>query len=115
MLAEHDELRNTNAEIQRAVHEYLAGSDNLETSAVIQNHGNHFITVLRDHINKEDNILFPLADRVIPIEEHDAILAGFETVEHEDTGEGVHEKYLALAQELAREADRPFEQTPVLG
>jgi hypothetical protein len=27
---------------------------------------------------------------------------GFEHVEHEETGEGVHEKYLALAESLER-------------
>jgi hypothetical protein len=30
---------------------------------------------------------------------------GFEKVEHEETSEGVHEKYLALAQSLARQVD----------
>ena len=30
-------------------------------------------------------------------------MAGFDHVEHEETGEGVHEKYLALAEKLDAE------------
>jgi len=63
-----------------------------------------YIELLRQHIAKEDNILFPMADQVIPPAEHDGVLEGFEHVEHEDTGPGVHEKYLALAEALEKES-----------
>ena len=63
-----------------------------------------FAALLRQHIKKEDNILFPMANQVIPVEEHDHVWEGFESVEHEETGEGVHEKYLALAERLEKEA-----------
>jgi len=59
--------------------------------------------LLNGHILKEDQVLFPLADRVIPAAEQQAVFEGFEHVEHEETGEGVHEKYLALAESLERE------------
>lgn len=81
MLAEHDDLRNTNAEIQRAAHEYLDGSNNLETRAVLQNHGTHFITVLRNHINKENNILFMMADMHLDKAQISAVLELFEKIE----------------------------------
>jgi hypothetical protein len=45
-----------------------------------------------------------MADQVIPPAEHGAVLDGFEHVEHDETGAGVHEKYLALAETLEREA-----------
>ncbi len=63
-----------------------------------------YTSLLRAHIYKEDNILFPLADKVIPISDQAAVLDGFEKVEHEETGEGVHEKYLAMAEALSQEA-----------
>lgn len=53
---------------------------------------------------QEDGILYPMADQVIPAGQHRAVLEGFAQVEHEETGEGVHEAYLALAEALAREA-----------
>jgi hemerythrin-like domain-containing protein len=63
-----------------------------------------YAALLRQHIEKENFVLFPMADQVIPLSEHDHVLEGFEHVEHEETGEGVHEKYLALAEKLEKEA-----------
>ena len=63
-----------------------------------------YTALLRAHIQKEDQILFPMADQVIPRHAHAEVLDGFEHVEHDETGEGVHERYLALAEALEREA-----------
>jgi hemerythrin-like domain-containing protein len=62
-----------------------------------------YSALLRQHIAKEDNILFPMAGQVIPLDQQDALVDEFERVEHEDTGAGVHEKYLALAEKLEAE------------
>jgi hemerythrin-like domain-containing protein len=56
---------------------------------------------LREHIQKEDDILFRMADEVIPVDEQRQLLKRFEDHEAEEIGEGVHEKYLKLAEELA--------------
>jgi hemerythrin-like domain-containing protein len=58
---------------------------------------------LKDHIAKENLVLFPMADRTIPPDQQDAVAEGFEHVEHEETGEGIHEKYLALVDRLEKE------------
>ena len=55
---------------------------------------------LRAHINKEDNVLFPLADRLLTPEDQKNILVSFEKRETEEVGAGVHGKYLQLAHEL---------------
>jgi hypothetical protein len=44
-----------------------------------------------------------MADRVIPPDDRARVTEDFEHVEHEETGEGVHEKYLGLAASLERE------------
>ncbi len=80
----------------------LAAGDASARQAVIDN-ARGYVALLRQHIQKEDSILFPLADRVIPLSAQDDVAEGFERVEHEETGEGVHEKYLALAESLERE------------
>jgi len=54
---------------------------------------------------KENNILFPLAAQVIPAQQQDSVADGFEHIEHEETGEGIHEKYLALANRLCSEVE----------
>jgi hemerythrin-like domain-containing protein len=48
--------------------------------------------------------LFPLAERVIPLEWQEQLAEQFEHIEHEETGAGVHEKYLAMVDKLASEA-----------
>ena len=72
--------------------------------ADVVNNARGYATLLRQHIQKENGILFPMADQVIPVTQRAEVAADFERVEHEDTGEGVHEKYLALAEALEREA-----------
>ncbi len=101
MLHEH-ELGRQYTRGMRAAAEKWAQGDESAKAAVVEN-VSAYVALLRQHILKEDQILFPMADRVIPLNEHAAVLTGFEHVEHEETGEGVHEKYLALAHALGEE------------
>ncbi len=59
-----------------------------------------FVEMLRDHIAKEDEVLFPMADRMLPAAVHDELLRGFEHAEA-DMGAGTHETFLAVAERLA--------------
>ncbi len=61
-----------------------------------------YAELLRAHIVKEDNVLFPMADRLLTSEDQKAILVSFEKHETEEVGVGVHGKYLQLAHELAQ-------------
>jgi hemerythrin-like domain-containing protein len=81
MLIEHEDLRNTNTEIQQAIDKYLRDADNLETKGMIQRHGTHFIGLLRDHINKEDNILFMMADMHLDQAQMDKVVKLFHEIE----------------------------------
>jgi hemerythrin-like domain-containing protein len=58
---------------------------------------------LRSHIDKENEVLFPMADKVFTPEDQQALVASFEKHEAEEIGPGVHEKYHQLAHELARD------------
>jgi hemerythrin-like domain-containing protein len=58
---------------------------------------------LRSHIDKENEVLFPMADKVFTPEDQQALVASFENHEAEEIGEGVHEKYHQLAHELAQD------------
>ena len=60
-----------------------------------------YVQLLRNHIFKEDHRLFVMADRLLPTEEQQRIMDCFAHVEKEHMGEGTHEKYLALADDLA--------------
>jgi hemerythrin-like domain-containing protein len=102
MLAEHEQGRQYIRGLRLAA-EQLKQGDSSGRQAILQN-AQGYAALLRDHIYKEDNILFPLANRAIPLDQQDLVAEGFERVEHEEKGAGVHEKYLALAEKLEAEA-----------
>src|SRR5574341_1140537 len=62
--------------------------------------GRAFIQLLRGHIDKENNILFPMADQFMGPEDQERLSAEFERFEAEETGAGVHEAMLRLLEEL---------------
>jgi hemerythrin-like domain-containing protein len=61
-----------------------------------------YVELLRNHISKEDNVLFPMADRILPAQEQADLGVLFDKVEEEEIGAGVHEKYHELAHRLGR-------------
>ncbi len=60
----------------------------------------NYIALLRSHILKEDNILYPMALQAIKGEQMDELAAEFEAFEKKVMGEGAHERFHALAEEL---------------
>jgi hemerythrin-like domain-containing protein len=86
----------------RQAAERLQAGDEPARAEVVRN-ARGYAALLRQHIAKEDGVLFPMADQVIPPSAQEQVAEDFERVEHEETGEGVHEKYLALAGALERE------------
>ena len=103
MLAEHEQGRAFTRGMREAAQKLEAG-DGSAREAVLAN-GRGYASLLRQHIMKEDKILFPMADRVIPEIEQEKVGEEFERVEKEETGAGVHEKYEALAERLESEAN----------
>jgi len=101
MLYEHEQGRAFTRGMRAAAERMQAGEADARADLLANVTG--YAQLLRQHIQKEDHVLFPLADRVIPAAQHATLLADFETVEHEETGAGVHEKYLALAEKLEQE------------
>jgi len=103
MLFEHEQGRKFTSGLRDAALK-LENGDESAVSAIISN-AQEYATLLRQHIHKEDNILFPIAERVIPELEKEKVLEDFKHIEHEETGAGVHEKYLALAEKLENEIE----------
>jgi hemerythrin-like domain-containing protein len=101
MFSEHDQGRAFTRGMREAAQRLQSG-DQSARREVIQN-ALGYTALLRQHIAKEDNILFPAAESVIPLSQQDQVWEDFERVEHEETGEGVHEKYLALVETLEME------------
>jgi hemerythrin-like domain-containing protein len=59
-----------------------------------------YAALLRAHIDKENGILFPLAERILGAAEQRALASAFDAVEHQVVGPGIHERLLAKLDEL---------------
>lgn len=102
MLMEHEEGRSYVRAMLDAVGKIEAGDGSAQ--ATLFAYANRYLQLLREHIQKEDDILFRIADEVIPADEQKRLLKTFETHEAEQMGAGTHEKYLRIAAELESEA-----------
>ncbi len=60
-----------------------------------------YAELLRQHIDKENNVLYEIADHVLTVRDQAELEQAFEKVESQEMGEGTHEKYHQLAHELA--------------
>ncbi len=110
MLTEHEAGRAA----ARRMEELISGEGDVEAFA---HEATTFVGLLREHILKEDNILFPMANSVLSEEEQVALMDEFQRVESKE--HGAREQLLALADRLARlfgvplaaerPNDRPFE------
>lgn len=59
-----------------------------------------YARLLREHITKENNVLFVLAEQRLSPAEHERLVEGFAQIERERIGEGVHEQFHALLEQL---------------
>jgi hemerythrin-like domain-containing protein len=56
--------------------------------------------MLRDHIEREDTVLFPMADAALSPVEHAELARRYAEVEERVVGPGVHERLLATLDRL---------------
>jgi hemerythrin-like domain-containing protein len=73
--------------------------------AGIRTHGYGYIALLRNHIAKENQVLFPMADRTLSAEDQRDLQHAFARFEAEETGAGVHQQMLGLLDELEAAAN----------
>jgi hemerythrin-like domain-containing protein len=101
MLVEHDRGRAYIREVDLASKLIASGDASAMKTAVRNAVG--YSGLLRDHIYKEDNILYQMADQVLTPAEQEALLKKFEEVEMERIGPGKHAEYVKLVEDLERE------------
>lgn len=102
MLDEHEQGRVFTRAMRDGAHR-LDGGDEEGRRQVVSN-ARAYVMLLRDHIAKEDEMLFPLADEILSPERHDDVMRGFEQIERLDAGDGAHDRFLSLAARLEHEA-----------
>ena len=101
MLFEHDQGRAYVSAIAGAIDAYEA--DGLSAAGIIVDNARGYVDLLRQHIAKEDGVLFPMADRVLSAADQDELEHSFEQIETEVMGAGTHERYHRLLDDLERE------------
>ncbi len=97
MLADHTEGRMHIRAMVDALARLQAGDD---AGAAFADHALAYVRLLRAHIEKENQVLFVMAERLLPAKVHATLTAEFDRVEAEQIGPGVHERYHALIHEL---------------
>ena len=101
MLYEHEKGRQFTRGMSTAAKKWQNGKTTAKNEVI--SNALSYAGLLRQHISKEDQVLFPMANRIIPAEQQRKIVEDFERVEDEDTGKGTHEKFIELAEALEQE------------
>jgi len=101
MLFEHDEGRAFIGAIADTVDAYERGDE--AAAHTIARNARGYVGLLRGHIEKEERVLFPMADEVLSADDQRSLEESFERIETEVMGAGVHERYHRMLDELERE------------
>ncbi len=98
MRHEHEEGRRFTAGFRSAAEQMKTGDTGASVD-VIRNVFD-YVNLLREHIFKEDHVLFPMAEQVITADEIQQVSREFERILAEDEKSGEFAKYQALVDKL---------------
>ncbi len=101
MLGEHDQGRACVREMAAAADGIAIGADG-SASRWLSAAGT-FSSLLRAHIDKENNVLFVMAERILSNGEQSKLAEDFERVEIEKMGPGTHERLHRVMDDLVTE------------
>jgi hemerythrin-like domain-containing protein len=101
MLHEHEEGRALIREMANATEAIQAGraDGRIRWAAAAR----AYAQLLREHIFKENNFLFPMAERLLTPEEQEGLAESFEKLEIEKMGAGTHQRLHAKMERLVAE------------
>ncbi len=98
MLSEHQMGRGFIKGMSDGLEQYKTG--NPDALSVIRGNAHGYTDLLRNHIAKENDILFNMAERVLSEQEHQELAMKFEEIEAERIGMGRHQKFHQLLDEM---------------
>jgi hemerythrin-like domain-containing protein len=98
MLAEHQQGRGYIRRMAEAI-DRNREKDPKALAGFAENARN-YVALLTQHIKKEENVLFPMGEKVLSKEIQEGLLEGFEKIEVERIGEGTHEEFHRLLHHL---------------
>lgn len=98
MLHEHEEGRRLTAGFRSAA-EQMKNGDASGSVDVVRNVFD-YVNLLREHIAKEDNVLFPMAEQLIPADDMQEMSREFEQIAAEHEEDGRSARYRTLVARL---------------
>ncbi|MFB3887773.1 MAG: hemerythrin domain-containing protein [Thermodesulfobacteriota bacterium] len=98
MLLEHEQGRTYVRGMGDAVVKFKKGE--ATASVEFTKNARRYIPLLSDHIDKENNILFPMGEKAISRKKQEELLEAFEELERERIGVGTHEAFHKLLHQL---------------
>jgi hemerythrin-like domain-containing protein len=99
MRAEHVQGRSLIRAMEEAIPAATRGEE--EARSRWTNAAREYSFMLRQHIEKEDHCLFPMADQALHEGDQAELGRRFDRVEHEEIGPDVYERYVRMADALA--------------
>jgi hemerythrin-like domain-containing protein len=100
MLHEHEEGRRFTAAFRSAAEQMKTGDDASAASLDVVRNAFDYVNLLREHIVKEDNVLFPMAEQVISGDSMQVVSREFEKILADDAENGTRAGYEALVEKL---------------
>ena len=91
MLKEHQQGRDLVAKMKNELLRYKDGDN--DAALNLKKHADDYIALLDFHIEKENNVLFPMATKHLAENKLTEMKKGFDKIESEKIGEGKHEKF----------------------
>jgi len=98
MLSEHQQGRLYIKALSEAVDDFKNG--NKDAVMAIAEYTLNYTILLRNHIEKENNVFFMMADKILNGKEQDMMSEEFERIEVERIGPGKHEEFHGLLKSL---------------
>ena len=98
MLYEHERGREAVRMMREGLDMLVSGNN--EGVSIFSKGATAYASLIREHIMKEDEILYVMARNLLDDSDMESMMKKFVNVERKIVGEGVHEKYIALAEKL---------------
>lgn len=102
MLAEHEQARAFTRAMREGADAWEGGDDTAKARVLHAALG--YAALLREHIMKEDNVLFPMAASQLGGSRGASVSAAIEELDRQEETEGTHQRFLDLAATLAAKA-----------
>jgi hemerythrin-like domain-containing protein len=101
VILEHDQSRLYMRRMRNAVERWQSGNKAARRDVIRNALG--FVNLLRQHIQDEDDKLYPLAEKIIPTEAQQSVFDAFEKYQQKSNDQGSRDKFTHLAASLESE------------